>query len=402
MVAALVRIFGVASVDLAEDVVQETLCRALDAWKYGPVPANPAAWLMASAKNRAIDVIRRERSVRKFSPDIAHLLQSEWTLRATVDDLFLDEEIRDGELRMMFSCCHPKLGPPAQMAVILKLLCGFSVGEIGRAFLASEAAIEKRLQRALEVLASSGALFEVRGRRAIAARLPTVCRAVYLLFNEGYHASHSESAVRDDLCRAALRLSALLIDHPLTRGPRTHALAALCCLNAARLPARVDAEGALVLLDAQDRSLWDRELMGKGLALLDASSVGDRLTEYHLEAAIAAKHGTAESFAATDWQGIVELYDVLLRLRPSPVVALNRAIAISRARGPEEALAEIAQIAGSRALERYRFLPAVLGELHARAGRPEVARGHLERALALARGASEVELYRRKLAACGG
>lgn len=400
MIAALVRIFGVGSVDLAEDVVQETLCRALEVWKYRPIPENPAAWLMAAAKNRAIDVIRRERTLRAFSPDIAHLLQSEWTLRATVDELFLDDEIRDGELRMMFSCCHPKLATSAQMAVILKLLCGFSVAEIAGAFLASDAAIEKRLSRALAVLAASGTLFEVRGRRAIKARLPTVCRAVYLLFSEGYHSSRPESAVRDDLCREALRLSALLTEHPRTSGPRTHALAALCCLHAARLQARVDPEGSLVLLDAQDRSRWDRGLIARGLALLDLASTGTDLTEYHLEAAISAKHCLAESFESTDWAGIVDLYDILLRLRPSPVVALSRAVAVAHVEGPERALAEIERIPGSKALDRYRFLPAVLGELSARAGRFEDARRHFQRAIALTVSAAEERLYRGKLEAC--
>jgi RNA polymerase sigma-70 factor (ECF subfamily) len=396
MVATLTRVFGLHNLELAEDVVQDALCRALEVWKFGPLPDNPSAWLMAAAKNRAIDVLRSERRSRGFAPDIGYLLETEWALVPTVTALFDDHELSDDQLRMMFSCCHPKVAAVGQVTLILNILCGFSVGEIANAFLTSEASIEKRLQRAKKVVSGSGALFEVAGAEAIAARLDAVESALYLLFNEGYHGAHPRGAVRTELCEEAIRLTGLLVAHAACRRPQTEALLALMCLHAARLPTRVDEAGDLAPLQDQDRSHWDRALIERGVALLDHS--GPALTEYHLEAAIAAQHSTARSYDETDWRTIAILYDALYEIRPSPVVALSRAIALGQRDGPERGIEVLLAIADRERLESYPFYPAALGEFCLRAGRREEAKRHFVRARSLARNPAESRFLERKLA----
>jgi RNA polymerase sigma factor (sigma-70 family) len=401
MVAALTRIFGVHNLALAEDVVQDAFCRALEVWKFRGVPENPSAWLMATAKHRAIDVLRRERTARTFAPELGRMLESEWTLAPAVHELFGPNAIQDDELRMMFSCCHPRLQEPAQIALILHILCAFSVGEVASAFLSSNAAIEKRITRAKKVLAGSKELFELNSASDFSARLSAVHRALYLLFNEGYHGASTESPVRTELCGEALRLAGLLRRHPLASTPATLALGALMCLHAARLPARVDACGDLNSLLEQDRSRWDANLAAEGQILLDLSATGLELTEYHVEAAIASVHARALSAEDTDWERIVALYDTLLAIRPSPVVALNRAIAIAQHQGPERGLEEIHSIAGLDRLAGYPFYPATLGELELRSGRPEIACKHFHIAHTLARNAMERRFVERRIAACG-
>src|SRR5437764_1609497 len=230
MVATLTRIFGIHNLALAEDVVQDAFCRALEVWKFHGVPENPSAWLMATAKNRALDVLRRERTARTFAPELGRMLDSEWTLAPAVEELFGAPAIHDGQLRMMFSCCHPRLPEEAQVALMLHILCGFSVDEVAGAFVSTRAAIEKRLSRAKQTFAGSERLFEIADAADFAARLPAVHRALYLLFNEGYHGASPESAVRAELCREALRLTGLLLEHPVAATPATCALEALMCL----------------------------------------------------------------------------------------------------------------------------------------------------------------------------
>src|SRR6201987_2076217 len=339
LIAALTRVFGVHNLALAEDVVQDALCRALEVWKIRGMPENPPAWLMTTAKNRAVDVLRRERRARAFAPELERLLESEWTFTPTIEDAFGPHAIRDDELRMMFSCVHPGLAEDSQVALILHILCGFSVNEIANAFLSSAAAIEKRITRGKKLLSGSKRLFELSASEDFQARLSAIQRALYLLFNEGYHGSCTEKVVRVELCREAMRLAALLSDHPLAAVPSTRALLALMCLHAARLSTRVDESGSLSLLTAQDRSQWDPELIAQGQNLLEQSATGEELSEYHVEAAIAWCHATAPSARDTDWGQIVSLYDTLLAIRPSPVIALNRAIAIAQYQGPERGLA---------------------------------------------------------------
>jgi len=400
MVSTLTRIFGVHNLVLAEDVVQDAFCRALEVWKFQGMPENPSAWLMATAKNRALDVLRRERTARTFAPELGRWIDSEWTLAPTVAELFGEHAIQDDQLRMMFSCCHPKLPEEAQVGLILHILCGFTVNEVAGAFVSGRAAIEKRISRAKKVLAGSKKLFDVTNGKDFLSRLPAVHRALYLLFNEGYHGASTESAVRADLCREAMRLVALLLENPVGARPESYALAALMCFHAARLPSRIDAAGDLSSLFDQDRSRWDQKLVNEGERYLNLSATGNDLTEYHVEAAIASFHAMAQRAEDTDWAQIVALYDQLMIIRPSPVIALNRAIAIAQLEGPASGLDALQAVDGAR-LANYPFYSAALGELEFRLGRKDAAREHFQAALALARSPMERRFLNQKLDACG-
>ena len=401
MTAALTRIFGVHNLGLAEDVVQEAFCRAAEVWKFRGVPENPSAWLMATAKNCALDALRRQRTARQYAPELGRYLESEWTRASVLEEQFGAAAIKDDLLRMMFSCCDPRLAEEGQIALILHILCGFSVGEIAGAFVSGQAAIEKRITRAKKVLAQSKTLFDVAAGDEFSARLPAVQRALYLLFNEGYHGACAEAAIRAELCREAMRLVAELLAHPLGRTPASYALAALMALGAARLAARADDSGALLPLIDQDRSLWDQMLIDEGLRLLEQSASGAELSTYHLEAAIAAAHARAPSVEATDWEAIVSLYDALMALRPSPIVALNRAIAIAERDGPERGLEALEAIDDRDRLAGYPFYAAALGEMALRRGEREAAAARFRTAFKLARNPMERGFLERKIAACG-
>jgi RNA polymerase sigma-70 factor (ECF subfamily) len=400
IVAALTRIFGVHNLALAEDVVQDAFCRAIEVWKFRGVPENPSAWLMATAKNRALDVLRRQRTARTFAPELGRLLESEWTVGPVVEELFAADAIKDDLLRMMFSCCHPRVAEESQVGLILNILCGFSVDEIAAAFVSGHAAVERRITRAKKVLATSKKLFDLAVPADFANRLPAVHRALYLLFNEGYHGASPTSAVRAELCREAMRLAALLLTHPLGATPVTYALSALMCFNAARLPARVDGAGNLISLFNQDRSLWDKTLVAEGLKLLELSAAGSDLSGYHVEAAIASVHATAATAESTNWGTIISLYDQLMIVAPSPIVALNRAIAIAQRDGPERGLAEIDSIEDRERLAAYPFYPAALGELELGRGSTQIAQGHFEAAVALARSPMERRFFEQRINVC--
>jgi RNA polymerase sigma-70 factor (ECF subfamily) len=400
MAATLVRIFGLRNLAAAEDVVQEAFCRALEVWPFRGTPQDPAAWLMATAKNCALDVLRRERTTRSSAVELTQALQSEWTLAPTLEELFAPEQVKDDLLRMMFSCCHSQLSETAQVALILHILCGFSVEEVAAAFMSSRVAMAKRIDRAKRTLAQSGALFNVAAERDFRLRLPAVQRALYLLFNEGYHGASAEIAVHAELCREASRLTTMLLEHPLGATPTTYALAALMAFNSARLSGRTDAAGNLIALADQDRSKWDLTQIEAGLRFLETSAVGVDVSAYHIEAAIASLHATARAARDTDWETIVSLYGALMSVAPSPVVALNRAIAIAQAHGPERALDEIKQIGDSERLAGYPFYSAALGELELRRGRRTEARRHFQEALRLTRNASERNFIDSRLRAC--
>jgi RNA polymerase sigma-70 factor (ECF subfamily) len=400
MVAVLTRIFGVHNLALAEDVVQDAFCRALEVWKFRGVPENPAAWLMATAKHCALDALRRERTARTYAPELGRLLESEWTLAPVVEELFTPNAIKDDQLRMMFSCCQTRLVEEAQVALILNILCGFSVDEVANAFVSSHAAIEKRITRAKKVLSSSKKLFDVTAQSDFSTRLPAVQRALYQLHNEGYHGASSEFTVRAELCHEAMRLAAMLLQHPFGATPATFALSALMCLSTARLPARVNASGNLTALFDQDRTLWDQELVREGLSLLNLSATGSELSEYHVEAAIAAVHAEAQRADDTDWEKIVSLYDTLMKIRPSPIVALNRAIAIAQRDGPTRGLEEIRAITDQDRMSRYPFYSAALGELELRRGKRAIARDHFQAAVKLARNPMERRFLQQRISAC--
>jgi RNA polymerase sigma factor (sigma-70 family) len=398
MVAILTGIFGTEHLTLAEDVVQEALARALQTWPFYGVPRNPSAWIMRASRNLALDVVRREKVFREKEPEIARLMDRESA--APDAAAFSDQKIADDRLRMILVCSHPLISPEDQVALALKSLCGFSPAEIAKAFLTTEAAIAKRLTRAKQRIREARIPFEIPEGADLARRLDGVLRTLYLLFNEGYKASTGDSLVREELCREAIRLAGLLAAHPAGDQPRTHALLALMHLNAARLPARLDREGNLVRLREQDRSRWDRPLIARGLFHLAQSAAGSEITEYHLQAGIAACHCAAKDYAATDWRQILELYDRLVEFDDSPVVALNRAVAVAEVSGPQAGIDAIGTIRNLRTLEAYYLLHAVLGEFEERLNHLPAAAVHFRKALELAEIRSEQAFLSRRLWAC--
>ena len=400
MVSSLTRIFGVHNLGLAEDVAQDAFCRALEVWSLRGVPENPQAWLMATAKNRALDVIRRQRTAADHAPELEWMLRSESTLEPALDELFLPGALKDDLLRMMFACCDPRLPERTQVPLMLQILCGFSIGETAAAFMSGHAAMEKRLGRAKTTLATSKHLFDIASSTQVVQRLPAVQRALYLLFNEGYHGASAETSIRAELCQEAMRLTALLLNDTRCATPTTHALGALMCLHAARLPARVDDVGDLIALFDQDRSRWDQDLVVDGLALLELAATGLHLSGFHIEAAIAAIHAKTAHVEATDWVAIVSLYDTLMRLQPSPIVALNRAIAVAQLNGPASGLSEIRAMRDLDRLSGYPFYFAALGELERLLGNADVARTHFRQALSQARNPMERRFYKRRLEGC--
>jgi len=399
LVSILTRLFGIHNLALAEDVVQDAFRRALETWKFHGAPANPSAWLMTTAKRRALDVLRREGTARRFAPELERELESEWTLAPAVDEAFEAGGLNDAQLRVMFSCIHPRLPEETQVALVLHLLCGFGIDETAAAFLKNRAGMEKRIARAKKTLAGAKRLFDLSAGE-VGARLPAVLRALYLLFNEGYHGASRAAAVRGELCEESLRLVYLLLEHPLTRTPGAQALAALMNFHAARLPGRVDPDGNLLLLVEQDRSRWDAARIAEGKRQLERSADGDELTPYHLEAGITALHAQARRAEETDWAGIVSLYDALLRIQPSPVVALNRAVAVAQHDGPARGLEEIARIDERKRLARYPFFYTAVGEFELRLGHGRRARKSFATALGLARNPAEAKFLQGRLQAC--
>jgi RNA polymerase sigma-70 factor (ECF subfamily) len=399
MVAILTGIFGIEHIDLAEDVVQEALARALQTWPFYGIPENPAAWIMRASRNLALDAVRRQKLFREKEPEIIHLMER--TGAAPDTTVFPDQEIADDRLRMMFVCCHPQIPAEAQIALALKTLGGFSVTEIARAFLTTDAAIAKRLTRAKQKIREARIPFEIPAGAELARRLDAVLQTLYLLFNEGYKASGGEKLVREELCQEAVRLAALLAEHPAGDRPKTHALVALMLLNSARIPARVDDDGNLLRLREQDRTRWDQPGIARGMFHLAHSAAGGEITEYHLQAGIAGCHCAAKDYASTDWPQILSLYDRLLEFDDSPVAALNRAVALAEVRGPQAGIEAVGVIQNLQSLESYYLLYAVLGEFESRLNHAQAAAAHFRKSLQLAEIKSEQAFLSKRLQACG-
>lgn len=391
LISVLTRILGPGNLGFAEDVMQDAFVAAMRDWVRRGVPENPSAWLFAAARNRAIDAIRRERTRRTFAADLAMYLDSEWTLAQTVGEAFGENCIKDDQLRMIFMCCHPKLPVENQVMLILKTLCGLSVPAVARALLSTESTINKRLYRTRQALRD--VRFELPAESERPAALDIVHTALYLLFNEGY-LSTGEKPILRELCRDAMLLAQLLADESSFANSQTVALLAIMCFSAARLEARVDDDGRLVPLDCQDRSRWDRSLIRQGYAYLARSSTMEALaaTPFHLEAAIAARHCEAATFDQTDWRSICSLYDRLLEINRSPMVELNRAVAISFRDGPHVAIPIVEDIRAAGRIPHSHAVAAVLANLYTRAGSEEPARRFLNEALARARTPHERDL----------
>jgi RNA polymerase sigma factor (sigma-70 family) len=398
MVATLTKIFGIEHLTLAEDVVQEALARALQTWPFYGVPKNPSAWIMRASRNLALDVVRRRKVFQNKQAEIIRLMDRETA--AADEAIFSEEEIRDDRLRLMFVCCHPAIPADAQVALALKTLCGFGVTEISRAFLTTDAAITKRITRAKQKIRQARIPFEIPSGKELAERLGSVLQSLYLLFNEGYKASTGDNLVREDLCDEAIRLAELLVRHPAGNQPRTHALLALMLLNASRIPTRVDSEGNLLRLKEQDRMQWDQPMMSRGMFHFAQSAAGDELSEYHLQAGIAACHCTAKDYESTDWQQILLLYDRLTEFDQSPVVALNRAVAFAKIHGPQAGITAVAAIHSSGKLKSYYLLYAVLGEFESQLNHKKAAAEHFRRSFELAETKSERAFLLKRLQCC--
>jgi RNA polymerase sigma factor (sigma-70 family) len=398
LVAGLARYVG--DVGLAEELAQDAMVIALEQWPESGVPDNPGAWLMATAKHRAVDLLRRrDRYERKLSEIGRELAVAQESAGADLDAA-IDDHIGDDLLRLVFIACHPVLTTEARVALTLRLLGGLATDEIARAFLVPEPTVAQRIVRAKRTLAARNVPFQLPSPAELAGRLSSVLEVIYLVFNEGYSATAGEDWMRPSLCGEALRLGRILAGL-MPKEAEVHGLVALMEIQASRTRARSGPSGEPILLMDQDRRLWDRLLIRRGLAALDrAEALGGALGPYALQAAIAACHARATGPDDTDWARIAALYGVLGRVSPSPVVELNRAVAVGMAAGPAEGLAIVDGLATEPALERYALLPAVRGDLLARLGRPEQARREFERAAALTRNRRERELFLGRAAEC--
>ena len=398
MIAVLTRIFGIHNLELVEDTVQETFLKALQVWKYRQVPDNPSAWLMQVARNRTIDLIRRQQKLTDISEELATRFRSD--TEHTIEQFFLDTEIADSQLRMIFTCCHPALNPEDQVALTLKTVSGFGVAEIAKALVSTEATIQKRLYRAKEYIKKHSVRFEIPMGVGLQDRLDVVFTVLYLLFNEGYNSSKADELIRYDLCAEAMRLCKLLSEHKVGARPSTYALLSLMCFQASRFDSRIGEDNTIILLQQQDRSKWNQELIRMGYYYLNLSSDGDQLSVYHIESAIAAEHCLSPDFASTNWQSLLYLYDCLLAHKPIPIVQLNRSILLAQLGDLPAAIDAILDIAGIDDLLRHHYIySAVLGDLYGRAGNTAEARRLLDMAFHLTSSLAEKKLLQDKMLA---
>ena len=402
VVSTLTRIFGAKHLNLAEDVVQEALARALQTWPYYGIPKNPSAWITQVSKNLALDLIRRDKVFRNKEIDIAYFMEKGPAFPGGEDSVSFKDEIRDDRLWMMFMCCHPLVPQEAQVALALKTLCGFSAGEIAKAFLTSEAAIAKRLTRARRKIREASIPFELPTGEELRERLDGVLQTLYLLFNEGYKASEGDNLIRKELCLEAVRLCALLAGHPVGNRPRSQALLALMLLNGARLQARLDMDGNILRLKDQDRSRWDQAMIARGLFHLMQSAEGDEVSVYHLQASIAACHCAAKDYESTDWRQILHFYDLLIDMDDSPVVALNRSVAIAKVHNPRAGIEAVEAIRNREQLNSYYLLYAVLGEFEELLSNRKAAAKYFRKSIELATIKSERKFLMQRLRAVEG
>lgn len=389
MVATLTRALGPRHLALAEDAVQDALVTAMQQWPFRGIPEHPEAWLFQVARNRALDRLRHGRMAADKAPAIVR--ESATAEPPNAAPLLRHElpPVDDDQLGLLFMTCHPHLSPESRVALALKLVGGFSAGEIARAFLSQASTIAQRLVRAKRSLRDEQVGFGMPEPAELPDRLDSVLDTLYLMFNEGYAATSGDHLIRDDIAAEAIRLARMIAWHPAVGAPRAWALLALMLLHAARFPARIDSEGTLFLLREQDRRKWDHAAIAEGMRALDRAADGDRVTALHLEAGIAACHAVAASWESTDWPQIVALYEALLALTHSPVVAMNRAVAISRVDGALSGLAALDAIGDLSALGRYPQLPAIQAELWREAGDVDRAIECYRAALGLARSAPE-------------
>lgn len=390
MTAVLARMFGFDRIEVAEDIVQDTLLKALIEWR-SQIPDNPSAWLYKVAKNKALDLLRREKLFNEISEELSHLSEKQ---DIALGNLFLNHEIEDSQLRMLFACCHPAIALESQITLSLKILGGLSAAEIARALLTSEETINKRLYRAKEKIRSEHIVLEVPQSKELTTRLEAVLKIIYLIFNEGYSSCHPDYVIRQDLCEDAIRICLLLTGNTLTNLPKTNALMALMCFQTARFPARLDDNGAIILLKDQDRSLWNSFMTSRAYQFFRSSSVGNEISEYHIEAAIASYHASAGSFEKTNWEVILRLYNLLADIKPTPFVFMNTAIVKGYVHGAKAALEELDKI---KTLNQNYIYHTAKGDFYAELNDRHSAWQCYEKALRLITSDPERRLLEKKL-----
>lgn len=397
MVAVLTRIFGLHNLQLAEDVVQEAFLKAMQVWKLDKVPDNPAAWLMQTARNKALDIIRRKQYAARYSREVAGSFDE---VESSITQFFHHDEIADSQLRMIFSCAHPLLKEEDRIALTLKTVSGFSAQEIAKSLLTNEAVVQKRLFRAKEFIRNNNIQFNIPAGKPLEERLDTVHAILYLIFNEGYNSAKADELIRKDLCAEAMRLCKLLTEHRRCSQPATFALLSLMCFHAARFESRLNEHNELVLLQEQDRSKWNKELIAIGYNYLNQSASGRELSVYHIESAIAAEHCMAPNFKETNWARMLCLYDLLLEAKPTATVKLNRAVVLAEMGDTAAAIASILSIEKiAQLIGTHYIYSAVLGDLYKRLSDEVKAKQYLQQAHDLTNSEAEKRLIRDKMEA---
>ncbi|MFN2440504.1 MAG: RNA polymerase sigma factor, partial [Chitinophagaceae bacterium] len=394
MVAVLTKIFGTENLDLAEDVVQETFLTAVQVWSLKGLPENTSAWLMRVAKNKAIDVIRKNKFSKQidFSDPERKLLQSEYTLATQIEKLWQEDDL----LRMMYACCHHEITVENQITLILKTLCGFSTAEIAKAFFTSEDTISKRLYRTKEFFRDKKIKPEFPVTTQLKGRTEAVLKTIYLIFNEGYNSTHSNELIRKDLLQQAMYLCKLLCNNSNTQLPEVYAAMALMCFHASRIDSRISSDGEIILLAQQDRSKWDWKLIEEGNEYLNKAAFGDSLNSYHVEAAIAFEHCIASSFEKTNWQQILAHYDLLVRIHPTAIIALNRLTVVYKIKGAEETLKELNQSPYLKEWKNQYLYYSLLGEIYTQTDKRK-AMENFEKAIRLTHSEAERKLLKKKM-----
>lgn len=395
LVATLTRLFGTAYIQLAEDTVQDALITALSKWSVDGIPDNPSAWLIQVAKRKALNELKRNQMILAHQPSISANLAEEEAVR----QVFLQDEIEDSQLRMIFTCCHPALNTESQIALTLKTLCGFGVQEVANAFLTSKSTINKRLYRAKSTIRDSNIPFRIPQGIALEGRLKSVITTLYLLFNEGYNASSGDSVIQKEFCLESIRLATLLAKR-FKGVPELKALLALMCFHSSRFEARLDDQGGIVIFEEQDRSLWNKELIYQGMYYLRASMNEKVLSSYHIEASIAAQHCMADSFEQTNWQSIYNNYQLLAKLKPNPIIQLNLAIIQSKLKGLDASLSALKKLETNEVLKNYHLLPATQGIFYLKKGELSLAKIYLQKALSFNLSHQEKAFLNKKIAAC--
>lgn len=398
MLAVLTKVFGIENLELSEDVVQETFISAVQTWPLKGLPDNPSAWLMRVAKNKAIDTLRKNKfsSQIDFSDPDRKLLRSEYTLATQIEKIWNKDDIQDDLLRMMFACCHPGISEENQITLILKTLCGFSTGEIAKAFLAPDYTISKRIYRTREFFRNNKIKPEFPDISLLPDRTEAVLKTIYLIFNEGYKSSHSDELIRKDLLAQAMYLCKLLCNNPQTRLPEVNAAMALMCFHASRINSRISPEGEIILLAEQDRTKWMQSLIDEGNEYMNKAATGNRMSTYHVEAAIAYEHCIATTFEKTNWQQILAYYDMLLVLHPTPVIALNRMTVVYKIKGAEKTLTELNSSAFLPEWQNHYLYYSLLGEIFTALNK-EKAIENFTAALSLTQSDAEKKLLKKKI-----